>query len=183
VAGWQTESSKEVFQNPWFRVRQDRVRNHVGKELTYNVVDLHHPSVFIVAMNELGRVLLQQSYRYSINRTVWEVPAGHAEDDNLLENAQRELLEETGLQSNDWTPLGTFFQAPGVGNMPFAVFLARNVQLVTDERDPDEDIQSGQFFSFDDIERNLLAHNDHAVVTAGTLTALYAAKLYNEKEQ
>ena len=47
-----------------------------------------------------------------------------------LENARRELREETGLLSQDWTKLGDVQVMNGTANHQASVFLAENVELL-----------------------------------------------------
>ena len=117
MADWQTQSSELVYETAWMRVRRDKVINHHGESLVYSVVETHHPSVFIVALNEAGEVLMQRNWRYTVGRSMWEMPAGHSEGEELLTAARRELLEETGLESDSWAALGGAFQADGIANL------------------------------------------------------------------
>jgi ADP-ribose pyrophosphatase len=89
--------------------------------------------------------------------------------------AKRELLEETGLVSNDWTSLGTLYQAVGIGNIPFEIFIARNVTRKSDERDKDEQITNQQFMSVEAIETLV---RTGAFQNSPVLAALYLAKLH-----
>jgi 8-oxo-dGTP pyrophosphatase MutT (NUDIX family) len=58
------------------------------------------PGAVVVVLNESNRVLMQLR---SDTRT-WGFPGGSSElGDSLLETAQRELLEETGLTASSWT--------------------------------------------------------------------------------
>lgn len=175
MSDWQTLSSEEIYKTPWIRVRRDEVLNQNSKPLTYSVVELHHPSVFIVATDSEGKVLMQQNYRYTVNKRLWEVPAGHSEGEDLLHAAQRELAEETGLASAEWTRLGRCYQAVGIGNIPFEVFLARNVQSTHHDLDKDEDIANQRFMSIEELED--LARQGK-LEDAPVLAALYLAKLH-----
>jgi len=182
MADWQTLSSEEVYQTPWIRVRRDEVRNHNGKPLTYSVVELRYPSVFIVAMNKEGKVLLHRNYRYTLGAHAWEVPAGHSDGEDVLVAAKRELMEETGLASEDWTNLGTLYQAAGIGRMPLVVFLARNIHPASGERDVDEEITDQRFVSFADIER-MVRDQTGDITGSGILSALYLAKIHLEHKE
>jgi 8-oxo-dGTP pyrophosphatase MutT (NUDIX family) len=54
----------------------------------------------VIAFDDVNRVLMQLR---SDTRT-WGFPGGSSElGDSLLETAQRELLEETGLTASSWT--------------------------------------------------------------------------------
>ena len=66
--------------------------------------------------------------------------------------AKRELLEETGLVSDDWTPLGKLYEVVGIGNVPASIFLAKDVHNGSGERDEDEAISGHKFMSLEAIE-------------------------------
>jgi len=182
MADWQTLSTETVYETPWIKVRRDEVLNHTGKQLTYSVVETLHPSVFIIAINKDGNVLMQRNFRYPIGNYVWDLPAGHAdaEDKDLLTAAKRELLEETGLASNDWTSLGYFYQATGIAKLPLEIFLARDVYSVSDERDELEDITKQQYVSFDAIDKWI---QEGKIDTTATIAALYLARTHKDKEK
>jgi 8-oxo-dGDP phosphatase len=175
MSDWKTLSSEEIYKTAWIRVRRDEVLNQNGKPLTYSVVELVHPSVLIVAANADGQICMFQNYRYTLDKTMWEIPAGLSDGQDALTAAKRELMEETGLQSDDWTELGVLYQATGMGKMPFTAFLARNVQPAEGERDKDEPITNQRFFSLGEIEK--MAQNGELAESA-PLAALYLAKLH-----
>lgn len=179
MSRWKRLSTEEVYQTPWIRVRRDQVLNHEGKEITYSFVELQHPSVFIVATNEAGEICLFQNYRYTVDKTMWEIPAGHSDGQNLLDAAKRELQEETDLISDDWTELSTLYQANGIGNIPCTIFLARNVRksgaAVSQQ---EEDITNMRFVSLDEIEG--MARNGELIESAH-LASIYLAKLHGLK--
>lgn len=182
MAGWKTLSSETVYETPWIRVRRDEVLNHTGKQLTYSIVETQHPSVFIIAQDKDGKILMQQNYRYSIGSYIWDLPAGHAdpEDKDLLSAAKRELLEEAGLASDEWVSLGYFYQATGIAKIPLEIFLARDVHVVTDERDKQEDIAIQKYVSFKTIEKWI---SEGTIDTTATIAALYLAHMYNDKKE
>jgi len=175
MADWQTSSSDSVYRTQWFDVRRDEVRNHNGKSLTYSYLKLAHPGACIIAVNGEGKILLQRNFRYPIGKTVWELPAGHSDGQDLLVAAKRELLEETGLASDDWTDLGSFYIASGIANAEQRYFLARNVCPADGERDEDEQITEQSFFTIAQIEAMLKAGDIqmHAVPIG-----VYLAKLH-----
>lgn len=147
MARWQTDSSDVVYETPWITVRRDEIRNHNGKALTYSVVHLNSPSVFVIAVNADGDIFLQKNYRYTLGKEMWEMPAGHSDGEDHLEAAKRELLEEAGLTSTKWTDLGTFYQAVGIGNIPARFFLAEDVVPAAQKTEVDEELTDQHFVS------------------------------------
>ena len=181
MAGWRTLSSEEVYASPWIRVRRDEVLNQHGTPLTYSVVELRKkPSVFIVALNGAGQVLLQKIYRYPVNQTWWEVPAGFCEGEELLATAQRELLEETGLASEKWTELSSYSLAPGLAVIPCTAFLAQDVKPANGARDAEEDIGEQRFFDFAEAEE-LVRRGE--IQDAPTIIALYLTRLHLDQQK
>ena len=61
---------------------------------------IEHPgAVAIVPIVGADQVCLIRNYRIAVGETLWELPAGTLEpDEPPLENARRELIEETGYR-------------------------------------------------------------------------------------
>lgn len=91
------------------------------------------PAVGIVAINTDGKVLLVEQHRPPVNCNVIELPAGlagdiaGAEQESLLEAAQRELLEETGYSASQWTELTSGYSSPGLTDESVVLFLAEGL--------------------------------------------------------
>jgi ADP-ribose pyrophosphatase len=109
---------KLLYRSPWVNLYVDRVQFPNG-----NIIDQHHlvdfelPSVMAIARDEAGRYLMVQVCRYPTGRTEWEFPAGRVEPgEELIAAAQRELLEETGCDSEEHTLFYTFHPLNGIAN-------------------------------------------------------------------
>ena len=127
---WTTLSTRTAYENPWIRVREDQVVHPDGSRGLYGVVELR-PAVFVVALDDAGRVALVEIDRYTVGSSL-EVPAGGSDGQEPLVAAQRELVEETGLEASEWVELGTQYALNGAALAPEHIFLARGLRQVAD---------------------------------------------------
>ncbi len=68
-------------------------------------------------------------FRHATRAWELELPRGNAElGESPLDTAKRELIEETGFESNDWTYLGTMNPDSGMLQWSVPIFVARNVE-------------------------------------------------------
>lgn len=75
--------------------------------------------VVLVPVTDDGQLVLVEQYRVPVQAHVIELPAGLAgdvedKDESLVTAAQRELLEETGYQANEWKLI---FECPVTSGM------------------------------------------------------------------
>jgi ADP-ribose pyrophosphatase len=91
-------------------------------------------AVGIVAVTDVGDVLLVEQHRPPVGERVIELPAGLSgdiagrEDEALVEAAKRELLEETGYVASRWTELLTGYSSPGLTDESITLFLAEGLR-------------------------------------------------------
>jgi 8-oxo-dGTP pyrophosphatase MutT (NUDIX family) len=120
-----TTSSREVYRNPWIRVREDAVEREDGSTGVYGVVEKPHFGLVIPAERD-GFWLVEQ-FRHPLGRRAWEFPQGTwtAGVDGTAEQLGRaELAEETGLRADGFRHLGHLDLAPGLSTQEFDVWLA-----------------------------------------------------------
>jgi 8-oxo-dGTP pyrophosphatase MutT (NUDIX family) len=150
---WKTLSSSYVLENPWYKVRQDKVIRPDGKEGTYNVIE-NGESVFVIPITDDQHVLLVSLYRYTTGRTGWEIPCGGIDKgEAILDGAKRELQEETGCTSDNWEYLGDFDSMNGITDSKSHVFVARDLVQTAHNDQAEEGITTAEAFSPDQVMR------------------------------
>jgi 8-oxo-dGTP pyrophosphatase MutT (NUDIX family) len=123
-----TVSSREVYRNPWIRVREDEVEREDGSTGVYGVIEKPHFALVLPWERE-GFWLVEQ-YRHPVGRRAWEFPQGtwgQGSDGTPVELARAELAEETGLRARDLRHLGHLDLASGMSTQEFDVWLATDL--------------------------------------------------------
>jgi 8-oxo-dGTP pyrophosphatase MutT (NUDIX family) len=134
---WKTLSTREVYDNPWIKIREDKVINPGGGNGIYGVVSFKNKAIGIVPVDEEGYTYLVGQYRYTLNEYSWEIPEGGGPlGIEPLESAKRELKEETGFSASTWTNLGRLHTSNSVTDEEGYVFLAQG--LSEGESEPEE---------------------------------------------
>ena len=178
-----TLSSREVYRNPWLRVREDEVLRSNGQSGIYGVVDKHDCAI-IVPIDQ-DRVWLVEQFRYTIQERALELPQGgwEMEVENPEELARNELRDELGLDAQAMTYLGTLWIAYGFANQKQHVFLATGLTPAEREPDPEEHDLRAHSVPVRDFERMMLdgVIRDNCTLSAWALYLLWKAHESNPK--
>jgi ADP-ribose pyrophosphatase len=141
---------------------------HNGNNFDRDVA-VHPGAVAMVAINDLDQVGLVRQYRASVNKVLWEIPAGtiDASDADPLFTAQRELLEELGVTASEWSKIAEVYVSPGWTTQLMHIFVARGLSFEGRSPDgPEESAAEVVWLSRDEV-RGLLDAGD---VNDATLT-------------
>ncbi len=127
---WRLRGSRAVYVNPWISVREDHVLRPDGQPGIYGVVQFQNYALGIVPVTDTGETVLVGQWRYPLGTYSWEIPEGGGPLSRpLLESAQRELAEETGIRAETWTDLGPVHLSNSVTDEVGAVFLAQKLHF------------------------------------------------------
>lgn len=138
---WTTLSEKTAYENPWIRVSHREVLNPNGNPGIYGVVHFKNLAISIVPVDKDGNTWLVGQYRYTLNEYSWEVPEGGGPmEDEPLESAKRELLEETGITADTWTEVGPLALSNSVTDERGVVFLAEDLHFGEAEPEDTEEL-------------------------------------------
>jgi 8-oxo-dGTP pyrophosphatase MutT (NUDIX family) len=125
---WKTKSKRVIYENPWIKLEEHDVIIPSGKDGIYGKVSFKNKALGIIPIDEEGNTWLVGQYRYPLDEYSWEIPMGGgpiAKD--ILESAQRELKEETGLTAEKWTMMMRIHTSNSVTDEEGFVFLAENL--------------------------------------------------------
>ena len=122
-------------------VRKYEVTLDDGRRVMREVVD-HPGSAAIIPFIAKDEILLIKQYRYAINETIYEIPAGTLDKgETFFECANRELEEETGYKAGILTPLAVIYPSPGILNETMHLYKATNLIKTKTNHQADESIK------------------------------------------
>jgi 8-oxo-dGTP pyrophosphatase MutT (NUDIX family) len=117
-------------------VFHDEVTRPDGGPGIYGVVSFKTRAVGVVALDDSGRVLLVEQYRYTLGEDSLEIPEGGVPfEESMLDGAHRELAEETGYTAAEWRDLGPFATSNSITDEVGRLYLA--TRLTAGEPHPD----------------------------------------------
>ena len=120
--------SRQVYDNPWITVIEDRILKPNGTEGIYGKVLFKQLAIGIVPYADNGDIWLVGQHRYTLDTYEWEIPSGGSSySDTPVKGAQRELREETGLLAEHWEELTRIHLSNSVSNELGMVFLAQGL--------------------------------------------------------
>ena len=134
-----TMKSERVYEGRIVNLRIDTVELPDKKYSKREIVE-HPGAVAIVAVTEEKEVLLVRQYRKALDSILLELPAGKIErDEEPIETAKREFEEETGYRSENLEYLLEFYSSPGFTDERIYLFLARDIEKVSEEIGVDDE--------------------------------------------
>lgn len=130
-------------------VEIDVVKLPTGHTVDMEIV--RHPgSVVLLPIPEPGKIILIRQYRYTIDRWIWELPAGSLKPgENPDHAAARECEEEIGLAPGRVTKLRGYYPTPGFCDEVMNYYRCEDLRPPapdsTARKDDDEEIEPRTF--------------------------------------
>lgn len=130
MEAWKTHSRRVVFdQAPWLKVEYHEVELPGGRVISDWAWIQTPDYINVVVETESGKFLCFWQRKYAVDQPMLALVGGYIEPgETPLETAQRELREETGCISEDWTSLGNYIVDPNRGCATGHLFLARGAR-------------------------------------------------------
>jgi 8-oxo-dGTP pyrophosphatase MutT (NUDIX family) len=121
------EGAETVFRSHVFNVERRTIRH--GEDHFERDVAVHPGAVAVLVINDQGEVGFIRQYRATFDQELLEIPAGTQDipNEDPLDAAKRELIEEMGLEASEWTLIGRFMNSPGWSTQVMTVYEARGL--------------------------------------------------------
>lgn len=148
---WQVLKQTILYESSWLRLLLEHVKLPNGVEIEdfYRIEMI--PYVMMFAVDREGRVAMVEHYKHGPQQVSLELPAGYIEEADPLETAKRELLEETGLSSEEWVSLGKFFKDGNRGCGWVHGYLAKNAEHTSETHHESTEIMTIHFKPIEDV--------------------------------
>ena len=138
-----------IYKGRIFQLEIDVVKLPTGHTIDMEII--RHPgSVVLLPIPEPGKIILIRQYRYTIDRWIWELPAGSlkaGEDPDKA--AARECEEEIGLAPATVTRLRGYYPTPGFCDEEMIFYRCEDLGPPapdsTAKKDDDEEIEPRTF--------------------------------------
>ena len=143
---WEEISCQHIVNDEWIDFRKSKYRFPDGREFEPYYSYSRRDYVVIVATDEGGKYICVRQYRHGIKRVTTEFCAGGIERndgkeygnrndaknaEDALAAAKRELMEETGYESNDWKFLLSVPSNATMADNYANIFVAKNCKKVS----------------------------------------------------
>ena len=165
---WEEIKTEHIVQDEWIDFRKSAFRFPDGSvfEPFYNYSRRNY--VVIVASDTEGRFICVRQFRQGIKEVTTEFPAGGLErkdgkeygtagagsdSEDALEAAKRELMEETGYESDEWTHLLTVPSNATIADNYAFLYMAKNCHRVSGQSLDETEFLNVELLSEDDIEK------------------------------
>jgi ADP-ribose pyrophosphatase len=176
---YQVLESARVFEGGVIAVRRDELSMPGDTTAARDVVE-HPGSVAVVALDDVGAVVLVRQYRHPIGRELDELPAGilDKQGEPAAETAKRELAEEAGLGADTWHVLVDLLTTPGMSDEASRIFLARGLHEVDRDIQEHEEAEMTSFrVPLSELVDGILSGRyENSLLVAGVLAADHAVR-------
>jgi 8-oxo-dGTP pyrophosphatase MutT (NUDIX family) len=180
IGPWTRLSSREIYENPWIRVREDQVTHPDGSPGIYGTIHFKNLAIAVVPIDAEGRVILVGQHRYPLDRYSWELPEGGCPigKETPEAAAAREVREETGYTAARWDYLGALELSNSVTDEIGHLYLARDLTPGPQDPDPSEHL-AVKHMPFAEAWRMAM---EGGITESLTVTALARAKYFLDRE-
>jgi ADP-ribose pyrophosphatase len=133
---------QRIYDGKKVRLELHRLKNEETEKTHTREIVVHPGAVVVLPMLDDQTVLLLRQFRYSVRQTLMELPAGTLEkNEDPMNCAGRELLEETGYLAGRMVMLFNFFSSPGILTEKMYCFAALDLEKNQQALEEGEEIE------------------------------------------
>lgn len=134
----ETLESEQVYDGKIIKLFKDEVLLENDARACREVIK-HPGGVCVVALTDREEVLFVRQYRYPHKSVLLEIPAGKLEwGEKHFDCGKRELLEETGMNADEYTYVGCLLPTPAYCSEVIHIYFARGLHQAEQALDDDE---------------------------------------------
>ena len=138
---WTKLGSEVKYENPWIKIIEDKVLNPAGNNGIYGVVHFKTCAIAIIPLDEDNNTWIVGQYRYPLNSYEWEVIEGGCPEGTLpLDTAKRELIEEAGLNAEEFELILEMQLSNSTTDEVSYTYIARQLTYVGERPEEDEQL-------------------------------------------
>lgn len=176
---WTLLRSKKVYDNPWIKIEHHDVVTPTGTEGIYGKVHFKNYAIGIIPLDQDMNTWIVGQYRYPLDEYSWEIPMGGGPiGGSVLESAQRELKEETGITASEWTSLMTLHPSNCVSDEKAFIYLAQDLSFGETSFDETEDLVIKKLPFAQLYEMVMIGEITDAISIAGILKLAILKKIH-----
>lgn len=139
---WKIIDETLVYDNKFISLTHFNVINPSGNNGIYGKVHFKNVAMGIVPIDGEGNTYLVGQFRFTLNQYSWEIPEGGCPfDEEPLDGAKRELLEETGLVAAHWQLLGKSYLSNSVSDELAIAYVATGLRQMQAQPEDTEQLQ------------------------------------------
>lgn len=174
---WQTLSSQQIYDNPWIGVTEHQVINPSGGKGIYGEIHFKNFAIGIIAIDTDDQIFMVGQYRFPLKQYSWELPEGGGPlNENPLDSAKRELLEETGLVAENWKEVLRMHLSNSVSDELGILYLATDFQQFAPQPEETEQLEVKKI-PFEDVYQMVI---DGRITDSLTVAGILRVKLLRE---
>jgi ADP-ribose pyrophosphatase len=165
---WEEVSCEHIINDEWIDFRKSKYRFPDGREFEPYYSYSRRDYVVIVATDEAGNYICVRQYRHGIKRVTTEFCAGGIERsdgkeygtrsdvssaEDAIEAAKRELMEETGYESDDWKFLLSVPSNATMADNYANIFVAKNCRKVSGQSLDETEFLNVHLYTREEIDK------------------------------
>ncbi len=172
IQKWQTLDSQMVINNPWCRVRQERVKLPDATIVDDYFVHIRPDIALVLPITSDGKIVFVRQYRHGVKEILLELPAGtfDSNTEDAVTAAKRELQEETGYVANNLIPLAILYDNPVKDTNRIHLYIAQNVTLAGKQQLDETEAIEVVLVPIEEVKSNIIAGD---ICVCGSITALF----------